>query len=364
MGATQHDIVRSDKRERFSNLELLRIIATLFVVIIHYNNREGGKAFLYTEAMPVHYQSLLFIEMLAICAVNIFVMISGFFLCTSSRVRISKIFQLYIDVIFFSILRYSLSCLVETEIFTLRGFFERFIPLNWYVAVYSGLYLISPYLNQILQNKNRTQFRFMLLVFFFVLSIWPSGIEFLSKALHFEPRSLSPISNQGSGDGYTLVNFILMYFLGAYCRLHENEGASSKKCVYALLVFTGCVILNTVYANFFIGRATSYCNPLVVIQTVAIFVAFQNMRIQNKAINAIAACSFGVFLMHSFFFPFCQIQRFVTGNPLIIPLHLIVSIILIYAASGLLYWGYQKIFAPVFRLLQKKLSFLSYDSKS
>lgn len=365
MEIAQHAPVCSEKKERYTNLELLRILATLFVVMLHYNNPSSGKAFLYTEAMPLHYQILLFFEVLAICAVNLFVMISGYFLCCSTRVRIWKILRLFIDVIFFSMLRYLLPCLLGKAAFTLRGFWVRLIPLNWYVAVYAGLYLISPYLNQILQNKSRSQFHFMLLIFFFVLSVWPAGIEFLSNVTGaFSPNALCPIGNQGSGDGYTLVNFILMYFLGAYCRVHENEMRSVKKGICAMAVYLVCAIPNALYANFFFYRAIAYCNPLVIIQTVALFVAFQNISIQSKAINAIAGCSFGVYLMHSFFFPYCQIERFVTGNPLVIPIHISASAVLIYAACALIYWGYQKAFSPVFALLQKKLSFLSYDVRS
>ena len=349
------------KNTRQSNLELLRILATLFVVIVHYNNTGSGKAFLYADDMPLHYEILLIFEMLAICAVNIFVMISGYFLCTSTHVKISKIALLYIDVIAISVLRYSLYCLMGETTFDPTAFLYRFIPLNWYVAVYTGLYLLSPYLNQIIKDKNISQFRFMLLIFFFVLSVWPSGVEFLSKALDFSPDSLSPISNQGSSDGYTLVNFILLYLLGAYFRLYSNKAPSTRKIIYALFVYLGCTILNTIYANFFFGRAASYCNPLVIIQTVAIFVIFQNLSIRSKAINSIASCSFGVYLMHSFFFRFCQIERFVTGNPLLIPVHIILSALLIYAASALIYRVYKKLFNPVFNIVEKKLCSLGYD---
>lgn len=35
-------------KDRNSNIELLRIVATVGVIILHYNNIESGKAFLYT----------------------------------------------------------------------------------------------------------------------------------------------------------------------------------------------------------------------------------------------------------------------------------------------------------------------------
>lgn len=361
MGNIKEGINTENREERASNLELLRIIAALFVIIVHYNNTGSGKAFLYTEDMPTHYQILLLLEMAAICAVNIFVMISGYFLCTSKCVKIWKVIRLYIDVIFFSVLRYFLYCLLGEETFSISGFLERFIPLNWYVAVYSGLYLLHPYINQMIQGKDRRQFRFMLMVFGFVLSIWPSGMEFISKALDFSPKSLSPISNQGSGDGYTLANFVLMYLFGAYCRIHISKEISAKNRIVAANIYAICVILNTFYAKFFFGRAASYCNPLVIIQTIAIFVFFMNISLKSKVINWVASGSFAVFLMHSFFFPYCQIERFVTGNPFAIPVHIFITTIFIYAISTMINWGYQKIFGPLFKLGQMKLSFLTYD---
>lgn len=347
---------------RNSSLELLRIFAAMFVIMVHYNNAGSGGGFLYTESLPLHHQILLVFEMMGICAVNIFVMISGYFLCTSRSVRISKVVQLYMDVIVLALVRYVLNCVPGGAAFTVSGLLRCFIPLNWYVAVYAGLYLISPYLNQILQNKSRAQFRFLIGVFFLLFAVWPSGVEFLSKALDFSPSSLSPISNQGSGDGYTLINFILMYFLGAYCRKYGEPGDAAKKRVWSLLVYFGCVAVNTVYANFFLGRATSYCNPLVIIQTVAIFVFFQNLSVSSRVINTIAGCSFGVYLLHASFFRYCRIERFVTGNPLLIPVHIIATAILIYAVSGLIYWIYRKAFAPVSALLHSRLAFLTYDA--
>ena len=354
---------KESRKERASNLELLRILAALFVIILHYNNTSLGKAFSYTESMPQHYQVLLILEILSICAVNIFVMISGYFLCTSTRAQVWKVIRLYIDVIFISVLRYCLYCVLGTESFTIASLFRRFIPLSWYTAVYCGLYLLHPYLNLMLKNRSRSQIRMMLLVFFFVCSLWPSGVEFASKALSFSPDSLSPISASGSGDGYTLMNFILMYFLGAYFRLYQYNSTPTKQICIGLIGYFACIMLNTVYANFFFGRATSYCNPLVIIQTVAIFIVFFNIKIQSKIVNALASCAFGVYLMHSFFLPWCQIEKYVTGSLWTIPIHAIICAVLIYAVCALIYGAYQKLFAPVFSWLQRILSFLNYEVK-
>ena len=350
------------KRVRHSGLELLRILAACFVIVLHYNHPNGGGAFRYAASMPLQYHMLLFCEMLGICAVNLFVMLSGYFRCTSRQVKLGKILALYLDVIVLAVIQYLLKCLLGEAALKAGALVRCLIPLNWYVAVYTGLYLISPWLNGIIRTQSREQFRFMLLVFFFVLSLWPSGVELLSKALDFSPNSLSPISNQGSGDGYTLVHFILMYFLGAYGRLHGGRSFSRRKGALAVLVYLGCAVVNTVYAHFFLGRATSYCNPLVVIQAVALFMVFRNLSIRSKKIDAIAGCAFGVYLTHQFFFRFCQIPRFATGNPFLIPVHVALSAVLIYAAGGLLYGGYRKLFGPLRAYIQKKLDAFGYET--
>lgn len=346
------------KKERSSNLELLRIIATLFVIMLHYNT---GNALVYTEAMPRNHQVLLAIEMLAICAVNLFVMISGYFLCTSPRVQVWKIIRLYLDVILLSVLMYGLSCALETEAFSVRTLIRRCLPLRWYPAVYAGLYLLSPYLNLILRDSSRSGSRVMLLVFFFVGCLWPFGVELLGDLLNFDSASFVPISANGSGRGYTLINFMLMYFLGAHIRLHGTTAPAGRRVLSALAVYVGCALLNMIMINRYYHHATSYCSPLVIIQAVALFVVFQNIRVQSRIINAVAGCSFGVYLMHASFFPFFQIERFVTADPLIIPVHITVTAILIYAVCALIYWAYQKIMTPVFTVLQRRLRFLAYD---
>lgn len=361
MVETRTPALHHDKTHRHSNLELLRIVATLLVIVLHYNHAGMGKGFFYTASMPVHYQILLFIEMMAICATNVFVMISGYFLCQATKVSIYKIIKIYVDVIIFFALRYIASCLLGDEGFVLRSLFGRSIPANWYVAVYSGLYLLSPYLNRMLSGLNKSQFRFMLLVFFFVLSVWPVGIDLMGRIFGFSLNSLTPISMDGYGGGYTLVNFVLLYLFGAYCRMHESVDRSRKKGICAILVYLGATVTNAVYAHFYYGPSIAYCNPLVIIQTVSLFIVFENISIQSKMVNTIAGCSFGVYLTHGFFFRFCNIERSVTGSPWMIPVHVIGCAIMIYAVAGAIYWAYQKAFHPVFSYLQKKLRFLTYD---
>lgn len=64
---------------RQSNIEFLRIVLMFGVIVLHYCNPEigGGRKFVYPHSL--NYYSLNILVSLFVCAVNLFVLISGFF---------------------------------------------------------------------------------------------------------------------------------------------------------------------------------------------------------------------------------------------------------------------------------------------
>lgn len=86
---------------RSSNIELLRIFAILGVIVLHYNNADMGGGFRFVLPGSLNYYLLHFLENLFICAVNLFLLISGYFLCTSFKRSLLKPLQLLIQVILF-----------------------------------------------------------------------------------------------------------------------------------------------------------------------------------------------------------------------------------------------------------------------
>ncbi len=345
---------------RNSNMELLRILITLFVIILHYNNKNNGKAFVYAEALPDQYRMLAILEMVAICAVNVFVLISGYFMCNSSKADVTKVIRLYLDVIFLGAIRYLLNCVLKTASFSYVNLLRSMIPLCWYVAVYSGLYLLSPYLNRVTRNLNKAQFRTMLLVFLTVCSVWPSALELITAITGMKLTSLCPLGTQGSGAGYTIIHFIMMYFLGAYLKLHPVEKRKYSWAL-ALLVYCVCSVLLVLYSDIYWAGALSYCNPLVIIQATALFQLFQSFHLKNRWVNQIAGCSFGVYLLHGTFFRYFPIQSHVTGNPWLIPFRVVWTAVIIYAICAVIFWAYQNTLGLIMNKVLKKLKFMQYE---
>ncbi len=135
------------KRERQSNIEVLRIFSIIGVIVLHYNNRLYGNAFGITDNIVINHFALILLESLCICSVNVFIIISAYYLSKSNRRNIIRIVDLFIQVIVFSVVKYLISARANI---TLKGLICSCIPNNYFVTLYATLYIISPLINTFL----------------------------------------------------------------------------------------------------------------------------------------------------------------------------------------------------------------------
>ena len=75
--------------KRIASMDVLRIVLTIFVITLHFNNSMGGRAFIYTT--NINYELALIFESFSLCAVNVFLILSGYFLCNRKDRDIIKI---------------------------------------------------------------------------------------------------------------------------------------------------------------------------------------------------------------------------------------------------------------------------------
>lgn len=129
------------KRERYSGIELLRIVAACFVVILYYCNPQIGGAM--KGATIVGGSNLLFLDVirsLSCSAVDIFIIISGYFLINSEKRVIGKPIYLVFQVILLHLIVYLPKVILGIEAFTLTGFLKQFLITNYFVTLYVILY--------------------------------------------------------------------------------------------------------------------------------------------------------------------------------------------------------------------------------
>lgn len=211
--------------ERNLNFELLRIIAMFMVVMLHVNSF-GGLLYEYKpDLYPFPFLISNFFEYLCIIAVNLYVLISGYFLSgKSSPFKLEKTLKLIVITVFWSWIIGLLSCLflgANVNDFLFNGIFPIMSRRYWFVTDYIILYMLSPFYNIVLQSLSKVQHLWLLSILLFFFSI----VQFL-----WEPVILS--------DGYSSYWFSFLYIQASFIRKY-NIKFSSK---ILLLLWSGMLV--------------------------------------------------------------------------------------------------------------------------
>lgn len=305
------------KTARNSNMELMRIVSMLFIIIFHLIYRTFS---IHDYQMSsATYLLVRFIIAITLVHVNSFVLLTGYFQY-EKKLKFSKLLSINNATWFYSIL-FLLIALFLTENMniplvypiTSLDIFKTLIPLDyglyWYIGLYLLLYLLSPILNTVIANSNQKKLLKIIIVLFFVFSIIPTLT--LDAAIY-------------TNEGHSLANFILLYFIGAYLRKYDiSKSFLLKKLTdksRQILYFTGfiglafCSVLFLSFslqlksntsneiinhlASIFSSFHSSFGSPIVIIQTVFYFLLFTTLNFKSRVINAISKCTLGIYLIH------------------------------------------------------------------
>jgi len=349
---------------RNSNIELLRILAMVGVIILHYNNSDIGGGLAYVEQGTLSYYLLYVLESISICAVDLFIMISGYFMCNSYNRPLMKPLKLLVQVIVFkeagAVLSLVVGIVSGAGSFSVKGLvyklLEAAVPNNYFVILYIALYFISVYINLAIKALDLKGLRRMLILLMILFSVWVTLVDILNGLTNTEWSGLSTVGIDGDMGGYTIINFVLMYFIGAYMRIAPPKHYAVKKVV---LIYVILIVIITLWAlSFHIpyfdisGSAWTYCNPFVILSAILLFQIFKQMPERKSGfINAAAKGCFTVFLGHTFFLPYISIQKFCHMPWIILLIHVVISSIVIYGLCWTLYFIYDKISSCIFRHL-------------
>lgn len=349
---------------RNSNIELLRILAMIGVIILHYNNAQIGGAFNYASSIKSNTYILYMLECIFISAVNVFILVSGYYMCSSTTISISKPFQLIIQVIFFRVSSYITFVLIGKACFTKEELRINFMPVNYFVILYATLYILSPFINFFINRISIKSFTKLVIILLILFSFWPTIVDFLIPILNSNLNGLSSISMYGSQYGYTIVNFIVLYILGAYIAksniINRTKPTTVRQyCIYiSLLLLCWITLFGWAQYNLKTQKSLSiifsYCNPIVIASAIITFILFIKFRTRNsKLINILAKGSFTVFLAHTYFFDLLAIDKVATRHPIILISHITMSCAFIYIACwilSLIYGAIEKlVLSPIYR---------------
>ena len=282
-------------------------------------------------------------------------LISGYFSCKSRKTVLQKPVDLLIQVILFSSAWAILTGVLKGSL-TAKGLLGSLVPANYFVILYITVYLLSPYLNLMYEKINKNFIVLTVILF----SVWPTFVEVFCQITGKEFNGLSTIGMYGSQWGYQIVNFILMYFVGMFIRKYIEE-LNKIKISRLMTIFVCVVTLIALWASvseaygFNRNMAWIYCNPLVILEAVILFLLFSKFDIGcNKLINKFASASFTVFLVHNYVITHIKIEWAVSQNPIIMLGHVTGSAILIYCLCYLIDVIYKLFENLLFKRIKKK----------
>lgn len=294
---------------RESNYELMRIILMFMVLFWHYiinivfsHNMTSTSHLLWTT-----------LNFFLIVHIDVFVILTGYFSSRKGNIGITKILKLNNLAYFYKIVFLIIFLVFGLKSFSSLELFRIIQPITlfeqyWFIAIYLLLYLVSPYLNKLLNVINKKQFQKFILVLFLISSLLPVITNGLL------------ISNQR---GHSLLNFILLYTIGAYLykyplkdtRLFSGLTKSVRKSS-CFLIYCFLAVLNLLVFYFsqpleatnnqllvelssIINNAKYvYHNPITIIAAVFFFLYFSEIKLKSKFINYISVGVLDVYLIH------------------------------------------------------------------
>ncbi|MDK6368360.1 MULTISPECIES: acyltransferase [unclassified Aerococcus] len=281
--------------KRQTNIELLRIIS-IIMIIFHHFAVHGGFNWEATAITIPHFW-YNFIVIGGKVGVNIFILISGYFLITKQDklFDVKKILKLWGQIIFYSIGLFVIFSLFPVHDYannmTLKSLFPITFSSWWFASTYFVLYLIHPFLNRLLNGLDKKAYQSLLIL---LVTMW----------------SVIPTLTASNFQSNYLWWFVTLYVIAGYARLYGfNHNLTSKQYFFWSGIFSAFTYLSNItftvlgtkweklaaYATHFYGME----KLSILLIALSLFLGFMKLDVPyNKFINLLASTTFGIYLLH------------------------------------------------------------------
>ena len=287
-----------------ANLELLRIVSMLLIVVLHFLGKGGWLTELTESSLPRMGYVAWGMEALAIGSLNVYMLLSGYFLIEGSF-KVKRLLQLFLQVLFYSIaigvIAAAFGYLPE-EGFSIYYLATLCLPVStghyWFMTAYFLMYLFMPLMVQGIKRLTKKQFQIVLALLIFVVCI---------------VKSVVPIKLSTDMQGYDCIWYMCVFLTAAYIRLYGIPLLKSAGRSLLVYLASGAGIFTLAFALRFLYLRTgklsniltvsyNYNHILTLLASVAFFCLFCHVKIKQGAFSRfvcrIAPYTLGVYLWH------------------------------------------------------------------
>lgn len=317
----------AEKNGRQLNYEVLRILAMLMIVCLHYLSKGGFLGVPAREHISMSGYAAWLIEAFCLVAVNVYVLISGYFGGGSETKDVLKRpFTIWKQVFFYSVaigIIAAVTGIYQSDTHQMFAgayagmprldmyqIFTYIFPIvtehYWFATSYIILCLFMPFLDKGANALDQKSFAKLLGGFLLIFSV---------------AKTVIPMQLAWDKYGYDAFWFVTLYLTGAYIRrfgvaaLCSRARAAALYVGCALLTFASFLIIRKVFfaigsLEAFVNYAYTYNHVLCYLGAVGLFMAFQENA--NKSSNEaarrlerfrrpivlVSGATFGVYLIH------------------------------------------------------------------
>ena len=285
-----------NQKSRMNNFDLLRCISMLLIVSGHYYICVSNFADFALNSITYFLYQLIVSTVNV--GVNLFVLISGYFL-VDSKFSVGKLLKLWVQIFTYSLGIYFILVLTGAIGFSLKELLEYSTPIlsrkYWFATEYFRLYLVFPFLNVLLHHLTQKQHKYLIILLVVMNSFFPMLLDMQERLKYLGNWSLW---------------FVTLYIISAYIKRYGITCSNRRLVIAAvgflLMIFTSRILIDNV-SSVITGSIsgtdllTHNNSPLMLGLALSIFLLFQNLKSQlliGKIIEMVAPLTFGIYLFH------------------------------------------------------------------
>ncbi len=290
------------KKERMANLEVLRCVAMMMVVVLHYLGK-GGLLPDLTAPLSMQDTVAWLLEAFCIVAVNVYMMISGYFLCESSF-KLSRLLTLWVQLWLYSMgigVLAAVTGIVPAAEVSTHYYLTLLFPVTmghyWFLTAYIFLYVLLPFVGMGLRQMSKKQFQVALVLLFVTFCLL---------------KSILPFRLEEDSKGYDCLWYLCVFCVAAYLRrfgipfLQKRSRALLLYLIGVFGTFGEAMLLHLFYLKtgsleLILKIPYEYNHIFPLLASLGLFALFADSRIQGKIGSVavkIAPYTLGVYLLH------------------------------------------------------------------
>jgi len=268
--------------KRNYGIDLLRIVLMFMVCILHTLG-QGGILSASTKG-SIGYNTFWFLEILSLCAVDSFAIISGY-TAKDKPLKYDKLVNIWFQVFFYSfIITIILTIIGINKNYSLLEIISTLFPITfknfWYMTAYFILFFSIPILNSFIFKIDKKASEKAFIIIFALFSF----IGILGDPFH-------------TLNGYSPIWLIALYCLGSLAnkiKLFEN-----KKSITLILLWAICIIITwIVHIYLGIDILIKYTSPTILLSGLIMVILFSRINLKGNIISKLSPLALGIYLFH------------------------------------------------------------------